>query len=238
MKVIACSDAHYDWSTAGLSRFDDVCAAMEFVADEAISKRAALFIFAGDLAEASGPGMLRGLEHAVHTASRLYAKGIPSLWLPGNHDVIEDGHRTSNLSPLRCVPGATLADDPTLRLVAIQGDRPLIVAALPFAPRTHDYDPDAWVRAHAEPGNPRPDLVVGHLMLEGIGPGSETRDMPRGRNVFWPLAAVEQCWPDAVKVAGHYHAPQVYRGVHVVGSLVRLMRVEASNQPCYLEIDL
>ncbi len=101
---------------------------------------------------------------------------------------------------------------------------------------------DTAVNAHLiEQGaleNPHVDAVFGHLMLEGIGPGSETRDMPRGRNVFWPTEVIAECWPKALLVGGHYHVAQVFSRVNVVGSLARLTRGEVGSTPQFLEIGL
>lgn len=250
VKVVCFGDAHGDAVTEGVPRFDEVCAAMDFVGDLAIRECAGLVVFGGDLAESEGPGMLRTLEHAVRLATRLKAVRIESLWLTGNHDVIEDGHATSNLAPLRDVPGAELVDSPRLIKVGqdtglspeIVGKRLITVACLPFTPRTHDYDPELWVSSTdfdlEVKKQAKPDLVVGHLMLEGIGPGSETRDMPRGRNVFWPLEAIETYWPSAVLVGHHYHQQQVFRRVHLPGSLVRINRAEASNTPGVLLVTI
>lgn len=239
MNVVLSSDWHGDWTTLGIPRFDEVAAAAEHTVDYAISTKAGLYVFGGDLAETEGPGMLRTLELAVRLATKLNAAGIPSLWLTGNHDVIEDGRCTSNLTPLRDVPGATLADAP-VRIAygqpsARSGSAAIRVLALPFTPRTHSYDPAAFVREHAHEAI---HLVVGHLMLEGIGPGSETRDMPRGRDVFLPVREIREAWPNAVIASGHYHTRQVFNGVHIPGSLCRLMQVEANNPPSFLEMHL
>ncbi len=240
MKVVVSTDHHYDWMTLGVPRFAEIAAAVEHVVDEAIRMRAGLYIFGGDLAETEGPGMLRGLEHAVKMAGRLNAAGIPSLWLTGNHDVIEDGLRTSNLTPLRDVPGATLVDAPCFEVVG-QRSEPMPglvrIACLPFTPRSHGYSPAEFVQEEMSKG-PDPDLVVGHLMLEGIGPGSETKDMARGRDVFWPVKEIREAWPEAVMLGGHYHERQVFNGVHLPGSLCRLTRGEAANVPSYAVVDL
>lgn len=240
MKVVISSDWHGDWTTAGVSRFNEIEAAVEHTVDEAISLRAGLYVFGGDLAETEGPGMLRTLELAVRSAAKLWQHHIRSIWLTGNHDVIEDGLCTSTLNPLRDVPGALLADEPLIEPLAFRGVDGCVrrVACLPFTPRTHNYDPRRFVEEQAAGPGAAPDLVVGHLMLEGIAVGSETKDMARGRDVFWPLAEIKQHWPRAVCVAGHYHDAQVYQGVHIVGSLARLTRSEVNNKPSYIVADI
>ena len=253
MKVVISSDWHGDWHTAGVARFDEIAKAVDVTARAAVEMKAGLYIFAGDLAEVDGPGMLQTLALAVGVAKDLNQRGIQSIWLTGNHDVIEDGLGTSNLTPMAEVEGAELVDAPRVipfaerappmpfgdeaRAKYLTGNAPGVkrVACLPFTPRTHNYDPREFVRTY---GGATPDLVVGHLMLEGIAAGSETKDMARGRDVFWPLAEIKEYWPGAVLLAGHYHEAQVYQGVHVVGSLARLTRSEIHNTPSYLVVEI
>lgn len=80
-----------------------------------------------------------------------------------------------------------------------------------------------------------PQLIVGHLMIEGIAVGSETRDMPRGRDVFLPIDSLRDHFPDAKIVNGHYHDGQMYKGVHIPGALARFTVGEAQNTPRFLE---
>jgi hypothetical protein len=81
-------------------------------------------------------------------------------------------------------------------------------------------------------------IVIGHLMLEGIAPGSETTDMARGRDVFLPVAALRAAFPDCVICNGHYHTAQTYKTVHIPGSLIRLTKGEIGNVPGYLIVDV
>ncbi len=241
MKVVVSSDWHGDWVTAGAPRFAEVAAAAHQSVDHAIAlsrkHRDVAYVFCGDLAETEGPGMLRTIALAQECAGELAAYAIPSYWVTGNHDVIEDGLGTSNLTPLKGYGGSAVEviDRP---IVFSKGyERPFNLAFLPFTPHTHDYDPAAFVREAAKKF-PHVDAVFGHLMLEGIGPGSETRDMPRGRNVFWPTEVIAECWPKALLVGGHYHVAQVFSRVNVVGSLARLTRGEVGSTPQFLEIGL
>ena len=112
--------------------------------------------------------------------------------------------------------------------------------ALPFTATSHDYDPDAFIRAcHKRHYDPKePVLIIGHLNLEGISPGSETTDMPRGRNVYWPMDAIKECFPTATVIGGHYHTPQEYNGVTIIGSMVRLRFDERDNTPGYIVVEV
>ncbi len=92
-----------------------------------------------------------------------------------------------------------------------------------------------FVRANAH----RPvEVVLGHLMVEGIGPGSETMDMARGRDVFLPVEEIRKAWPEAVIVNGHYHEAREFNGVHFPGSLARLTRSDIAHQPGYLTVEI
>jgi hypothetical protein len=110
--------------------------------------------------------------------------------------------------------------------------------ALPFAPRSHAYDPGEFVRSAPCPSSQRV-LVLGHLNLEGIEPGSETTDLPRGREVLFPLEACGEVYGGrALLLNGHYHRRQSYKGVQIPGSLERLTFGEAANAPGYLVVDV
>ncbi len=247
MKVVCTGDWHADVSTMGVPRFDEVKSAAEQSVAHAVAlknkREEVAYVFGGDLCETEGPGTFRTLQLAIECAGELAAYDIGNFWLTGNHDVFEDGLATSVLTPMMGMNGVTVIDRP---MTVVKGmERPVRLAFLPFTPHSHDYDPAAFVEeasdiSRAEFHQPHGYLsaVFGHLMLEGIGPGSETRDMPRGRNVFWPLDALKTYWPDAVLVGGHYHQQQCFRGVHVVGSLARLTRGEVGGQPCFMEIDV
>ena len=105
------------------------------------------------------------------------------------------------------------------------------VLALPFTSRAHAYDPAEAVRQN---GTDAPALVLGHLNIEGIEPGSETADFPRGREVFLPVPLIRERFPNATIACGHYHRRQVFQGVHIPGSLARLTFGEEENEPGFL----
>ena len=252
MRVFVCSDLHADASTAGVPRFEDASEALDRVADAAIAARAGAFVFAGDLTDPdSGPASLRSVALAVRTALKLSAAGVPSHWLAGNHDALEDGSGGTALGALaevaRWVPGIRVYEYPDARpLGRGAGDGWLL--ALPFTPTARAYDPelalyDLWADVGAGPL-----LVVGHLNVDGVLPGSETSEMPRGREVRFPverlaeLAAGRPVAQPVVVVHGHYHRAQVHMAevggrelpIHVPGSLLRLTFGEEDNDPGYL----
>jgi hypothetical protein len=113
------------------------------------------------------------------------------------------------------------------------------VIALPFTPFCRSYDPAVFLREAAFVCRSPRVLIAGHLNLEGITPGSETLDMPRGRDVFFPIEEALATFGDrAILLNGHYHERQVYRGVQVVGSLERLGFGELRNEPGYLLVEV
>jgi hypothetical protein len=233
-RVIVTSDWHLDKLTLGVSRFEDIVAAANEVVDYAIQSNRhdsrSVFVFAGDLCNPDTPRCWRAVREATRMRARLVEGCVPSVWLTGNHDITEDGYGSHTLMAL----------DDGHPLVHVVG-RPmrltlwgrLHLMCLPYVPASHgQYDPVKWLETE-----PPVDvaLVVGHLMLEGIAVGSETKDMARGRDVFLPIDTIRRLYPNAKVVNGHYHEAQIYRGVYVPGALGRLTKGEVHNDPRFLE---
>lgn len=191
------------------------------------------YLFAGDLADPHCVRSHAAVMLAAAIARKLNAAGVLSWWLTGNHDVVEDGSGDHVLMVLAEVEGAEVLDRP--ELVSI-GNVNLL--ALPFTPTSHNYDPAQFVRDNAWMCAGAPTIVLGHLNLKGISAGSETKDMPRGRDVYWPLEAIAEEIPHAVLVGGHYHDPQVFQGVHIIGSLPRLSHGETADPPGYAQFEV
>jgi len=236
VKVVCSSDWHADWSTAGFSREGDVATAVDETVAAAVEQGASHYFFLGDLCDPDGARAHRAVELAVRTAVRLSRAGIASRWLAGNHDVVEDGHGTTMLGALRELESAELPvrvyDRPTVEVLP-----EVAVVALPYCARSHAYDPEAFVRANPLPG--WRVVVLGHLNIAGIAPGSETDEMPRGRDVMFPLAACQDVYGErALLMNGHYHQHQVFRRIHVPGSLERLTFGEMANEPGYMIVEV
>jgi DNA repair exonuclease SbcCD nuclease subunit len=243
VKVVVVSDLHPDVSTAGFPRFDDVQAALDQAVEYAIQNDA-VFFFLGDLVTNDPPNdvMIRCIGMAQRAAHHLAAAGLLSCWIAGNHDVFEDGLGTTALDPLERT--GCVRDGERIGRVIVSKSEPMVIqigllklaVTFPFAPTSHGYDPLAEARKIAD--RDRVVLVGSHLMLEGIGPGSETQDFPRGRDLFLPIDEIRQLFPNAVIVSGHYHTRELYRGVQVVGSLVRLTRGERHDEPGFLVLEV
>jgi hypothetical protein len=113
----------------------------------------------------------------------------------------------------------------------------LKLLALPFTATSHTYDPEEVVRRAARETMP-PDMVVGHLSVEGVQLGEETTDMPRGRDIIFPREVLRQLLPSAFLANGHYHKMQVHDGVHIPGSLARLTFGAVDHKPGFMIVEV
>jgi len=235
-RVIVTGDWHLDAVTAGVERSEELTASAWAVARYAIGdprreviRTPTVFLFVGDLTNPDDKRCFRAMATACQIARALSHHDIPSIWLTGNHDVVEDGYRSHTLMCLQGIEDCYVVDAPMW--ITVEG---LTIWCLPYTARTHNYNPATVIKGW----DSVPHLVAGHLMIEGIQPGSETQDFARGRDVFLPLEEITRVAPRARIVNGHYHQGQKYRGVYVPGSLGRLTVAEAGNNPRFLELDI
>ena len=264
MKILVVGDLHGDASTAGVARFDDVARSLRAAAGLAVEERCDGLVQLGDLCD-PGPQASRCAALAIEVASRLSRAGIWNRWLVGNHDVVEDGAGLSTLAPLArfgeaqheagLVPAGWKAA-PVRPLCAVWSgptaeflDHERWAVALPHPARGAGYDPVEFVR-ELRVGDevrgmdllPRERvLVFGHLVVPGMQPGGETLDMPRGREVLFPVAECLARWGErCVLVDGHYHraSRRADGPVLVPGSVERLTKGEAGNTPGVLILEV
>ena len=249
MKLLLFSDAHFDAVTAGVVRFDEIKAALACVIADAIEQQVNAVLFLGDLCDPDSVCSHAAAACAIESMLVLGEEQIHSRWLVGNHDVIEDGSGSSSMSALSAACGAGFSDEygEGAFQFAEFNDEPSLekfdgmwLVSLPYVSRSQAYDPDAFIRSIGEhiSTQAQPIVIVSHLMIEGIGPGSETTSMARGRDVFLPTKAIRETMPTAIVCSGHYHAPQTFEGVHVVGSLVRCKFDEAANETGYMILNV
>lgn len=246
-KLVVCSDAHADWVTYGVPRHAEVEAAFYDVAGAAMTSDVDALVFAGDLTDPEdGLASTRALS-AMLGAFR--APECPKYVIPGNHDVFEDGSGDSALTPLRHLDkqGFRLHESPQFVPAACEGKFDLL--SLPYAPLARAYDPGEFVRKVRERQANRlkngakrlPLVVVGHLSIPGVVPGEETTEMPRGREVTFPLDEVAALEPTVV-LNGHYHERQVFTApnglkIHIPGSMARLTIDQEDHAPGYLVVE-
>lgn len=227
MKIVVTSDWHLDASTDGLSRFDDVLEAVNTSVDIAIQEQAGLYIMLGDLCDPSSVFSIRAMAEAVRVAGALSDAGIPSVWVAGNHDVMDDGMGTTTLTPLaRSMLADHVFESPGE--VVIEN---LHLVGLPFTAPSHAYDPAKVIRDFSKTRRGETTLVLGHLNIATAEGGSESGEMARGREVLWPTEALKKKWPGATLLGGHYHKAGEAEGIHIVGSLARLRHDEEAHSP-------
>jgi DNA repair exonuclease SbcCD nuclease subunit len=243
--AIVTSDWHADAVTAGLGRYEDVEAAAEEISDAA--KGCQLFCFLGDLSDPNNIRSHRAVALACRVAIKLNAMGVISLWLTGNHDVIDDGEGTHTLSALKAMGSAQglksvhVLDHPTAGLIP-NVDLGTEFVALPFTSRTAPYDADAFIRDFAARRSTQaPPVILSHLSAPLLRIGSESAAFAKGRDFALPIDAIVECLPGALVLQGHYHKRQRAElgggvEVHVPGSPERLRFDEADHVPGYLKV--
>lgn len=226
MRLVVSSDWHGDWHTSGFERLDDLVTAQQEVLKECEQDNT-VFLFLGDLSNPFSRNCHQSIANALRFARTLNDRRVPNYWLVGNHDVVADARGSHTLMALRELRGSTyVLDTPGVCLSML---------ALPFTPPNRAYDPAKVIEEIAAgPDASKIRLIAGHLNIEGIEPGSETTDMARGREIFWPAEAIEKHFPKALRLNGHYHRQQTFNGINIPGSLLRLTHGEEQNTPGFL----
>ena len=236
-KIVVTSDWHLDAITMGQRRLSDIYSAILHSVSTAINRDVDYYIMLGDLCNPNTVRSYEAIAMAIETAAQLVDNDITPIFITGNHDVIEDGSGNHTLLPIRAA-GYTVFDHPFVGPMITENSK-INMVVLPFTPSSHGYDPVVVIQSNLELLSDKlPTLVLGHLNIEGIIQGSETADMPRGRDVFLPIRTIKEQLPSAVVLNGHYHKRQNYNGVHIPGSLVRLNFGEASNKPGFLYLEI
>lgn len=255
MKVLLTGDWHLDQYTAGMPRGKDVMAAFEQLNDRVYDGNFDLIVFLGDMANPDrGSRTVRAITDGIWMIRALKEAGCAIVMVAGNHDVVQDSSGLTTLSPMRYglggpIPGVVdpldaidvfpgmvaVAEDPGVYYVRGSGTEVCTVVALPFVSSARSYDPAEFVHGVRAKGISGNVIVAGHLQLEGALLGSETTDMPRGRDVRFPVAGASKLGP---MFNGHYHKRQTVSGVECPGSLVRLAFGEEGNSPGWLEVEL
>lgn len=247
-KLLLTGDWHVDWVTAGVARLPDLQQAVKATIRSAIEAKCTDYVFLGDLANPEGVNEATCL--IIEAVWTLVQHDIDVHLIPGNHDVVENGAGTTTLSPLAVAAMAInqfarRGENPDIGEVIVC-ERPKLYEigpynwlALPYTPHSHTYDPEAFVREHKKQLAQKPTIAYGHLMFDGITPGVETTDMPRGRDILFPLDELKRrCKGGLFMANGHYHERQVYSGVQIPGSLERLTFGEEHNTPGWLIVEV
>jgi DNA repair exonuclease SbcCD nuclease subunit len=258
-KVVVASDVHLDHLTAGYDRFEDLKKSFDFIVDHACTIKADLFLFCGDLCDPDNTRCHRSIAAAVEAALLLAKNGVPSRWLTGNHDVVESGGGDHTLMALKAlasfVPLTTnntmnnprmidVYDQPDYEtLVHRSGSGTVAFIGLPFTAASHGYDVRGALNVFTGVTGDDYLIVAGHLHIPGLIPGSETKDMPRGREVVLPTVReiseiLKHPLDKLVVINGHFHTPQVHDGIIIPGSLDRLTFGEESTPKSFTVIEV
>lgn len=234
MKILATGDWHLDHVTRGVSRFAELERAVNETVVAAWEQKVDVYCFIGDLMDPDvGAVNYRALDVALGAMCELNRARIPSIWVAGNHDVVETAELTTTLTPLRKV-AEHLTNVFVAELPAIIEMQMVNFTILPFTPSTYAYVPEEFVRAKMPEGS----IVLSHLNVPGVIPGEETTEMPRGREVVYPMDAVLARKPRSM-IQGHFHRRQVTKeGMQIPGSLGVLSFGEEGNTPGFLILDV
>lgn len=252
MRVVVTSDTHGDWVTDGFERTGDVAVALEQVSEYCGSGTGDLvFMHLGDCANPYSRGVHRAMAPIYKLAATLNMYGQTNVWLTGNHDIVESGRLDHTLVGLKEMAGVEIGCSvgPMMLTHVVDQPKTLRLGAryqfgfigLPYTAPSHSYDPARFIEEVSQSSimkDAEKVIIAGHLMIEGIGAGSETTDMRRGRDVFFPIEACNEYFPDAFLLNGHYHEQQVFKGIHIPGEPVRLTHGEEANKPSFLVVDL
>jgi len=248
MKILVTGDWHLDHITQGVTRFPELQDVVRKMVETAIDEEVDAFVFGGDLCDPdSGSCVFRAVRVALGAAMALNDARIPNYWLVGNHDVIEDGTGDTTLDPLLALCGEGLGTT-VLRDPYLFGCNGYAMLALPFTPTVRNYDAAQWVERTLTPGPSQSFgtglVVLSHLSMPGVQPGEETTEMPRGRDVEFPLQAfADSGRPIAVTAQFHYHRQQTLELPHIgkcfiPGSLAQLTFSEEGKQSGFGIIEL
>jgi|SRR5271166_1187750 len=249
MKLLITADWHIDRYTAGLRRLPDLHRAALETVRYAIENEVDNYIHLGDMMNAdSGSCVFECLEVWLHLAALLAESGVQSHWLSGNHDVIEDGTGHTTLSPLHAFSRMFKSvhvhtnhgfSDMYLRDGRTPPERVMLLT-LPFVPSMRAYDPlEVVQRCLCKAVAGMTVVIAGHMTdIPGILPGSETKDMARGRGIRFPreeaIALAKEHNIKLLMFNGHFHERQCFKGIHIPGSLERLTFGESHHQPGFI----
>lgn len=237
MKLVVSSDWHHDHVTRGVERAEEIEAAVFESVKEAVCSKPDAYVFLGDLCDpTSGAATIRAVAFAMRVAQHLASHDVRSIWVAGNHDVCNDGRGITTLTPLRALGLLVhvLEAPGSVRMAELPP-----VHALPFTEPARGYDAGKTVTQLQ--ADDRPSVVLGHLSVPGIVPGEETLEMPRGREVVFPLAETRGA---LLRMNGHYHRRQSFDPgdggppVEVPGSLAALTFGEERNKVGYLVVEI
>lgn len=237
MKVVITADWHLDAVSLGNSRFDDLSVALRAMMLTVVEEKPDLFLFLGDLCNPDrGARTLKAIATAAFYARMLAENEVESVWLAGNHDVVDSSEIVTSLTPLASMPFLRVVES----LSSLQvGNWHLVF--LPYISRVlqAEVDVQRYVEREcvlaADKGLRL--LLAGHCThVPDATTGNETTLMSRGRNMAFPVELGTKY--GALMFNGHYHTKQrTSGGVYIPGSLGRFDFGEENNTPSFYILD-
>lgn len=245
-KIMVISDLHLDAVSVGVERYDGMKRKLMQVVEVMAEEQPDELWCLGDISDPSNRAVDLVCDFGEWLRDECYA--VDFTCIAGNHDVIEGRAGLSTLRPLELLSPQNFEQTfDIFTRPAFQRRRNYDLVVLPFTNRAADYNATVFIeelgagqsyKAKDRPGGTgKPVFIIGHLSIEGIHPGSETEDMPRGRDMRFPLSACKKLFPDAMLMNGHYHTPQVFDGIHIPGSLERLTFSD-KHDPSFMIIEV
>lgn len=224
MKILLTADWHIDAMTAGIARVDELDPFLDELDEVITREQVSHLIHLGDF---FNPG---GMLCSFYTAKIIESvnRFLDNDWLEtitliaGNHDVIESSRGITTITPVAqafpCEPRVRVFEQPTAFTLGYEDQRVRGIA-LPFVARAaYDENRLSGALEGAEKFGKLggwPLIVVGHMTVPGAVVGSETQDMPRGREFDLPTFEIRKLKPSLI-ANGHYHRAQVVEGSDVV----------------------
>jgi DNA repair exonuclease SbcCD nuclease subunit len=248
LKIIATSDWHFDAVTAGKPRLREFFDYREKLVEVIRKEKPALLAVGGDFFDPGGMNAHKYTSILLETVSILNEVAVEgggvSVWIAGNHDVVETSEGFTTLSPLvyALEGGFSSGSDRNYKpnvferpgLVEFsqrgKGREEFQVLALPYVAKSFGFD---WSSVNRFAVNPRnlPLIVLGHLTVPGAIMGTESKEMARGRDL--EMVDLEPFDPKVI-INGHYHAAQIVewkgRKVIIPGSPMRFNFGESQDK--------
>lgn len=197
-RTLVFSDVHLNAKTCGRSRYDELDETLRVIARFVKDIAYHDVVFLGDAVDPDAPDAMRCVARMCDFAQQIDRYETDGWYVAGNHDIAEDGYGTTMLSPIGFVgSNAVTIELPEKYVLGTSS-----CAFLPYPSKCNELNLADWVAANCDP-NTR--IVFGHLNLPGEGGASESFEMSRGKEHYWPLDAIDQACPDALLIGGHYH---------------------------------
>lgn len=236
-KLLLTADWHIDAITAGIPRVDEIDYFVDQLKEAVVREQVNHLIHLGDFFNPGGMLCSFYTEKVIEIVRELLSLGCLNsvVLIAGNHDAIESSRGTTTISPVAAAfsgePRVQVFEQPSSFILTAQPDQIIRGLALPYVARAA-YREEAFseaVKGLSELGD-FPLIVVGHMTVPGAVLGSESSDMPRGRELDLPLHELVKLRPSLI-AGGHYHRAQVTESnVAIPGSPFRFTFGERNDK--------